>query len=91
MDNQNRGPHFLKYLQPVIDALNELGGSGQPVEIIELIAEKLNLTEEERTAQISSGQSRFSNQVVGQDFTWLKLAILILRQKGFGVLRKRAD
>lgn len=58
-----RDTQFWQFFQPVIDALKELGGSGQPSEVKELIAEKLNITEEEQSEQISSGQSRFSNKV----------------------------
>jgi restriction system protein len=58
-----RGPQFVQFFQPVIDALIELGGSGQPTEVEELIAEKLNMTEDEQNEQISSGSSRFRNKV----------------------------
>jgi restriction system protein len=40
-----------------------LGGSGQPSEVKEQIAEKLNITESEQSEQIASGASRFSNKV----------------------------
>jgi restriction system protein len=58
-----RDTQFWHFFQPIIDALKELGGSGQPSEVKELIAEKLNITEEEQSEQISSGKSRFSNKV----------------------------
>lgn len=61
--NNVRGPKFVQYFQPVIDALIELGGSGRPSEVKELIVEKLNITENEQSEQISSGASRFSNKV----------------------------
>jgi restriction system protein len=61
--NNIRGPQFVQFFQPVIDALIELGGSGQPSEVKELIAEKLNITENEQDEQISSGESRFGNKV----------------------------
>jgi len=82
MNSQNRGPQFVKYFQPVIDALNELGGSGQPGEVKELIAEKLNLTEEEQTAQISSGQSRFINQIGWARFYLAKAGYIDSSTKG---------
>lgn len=63
MDNKAKGPQFVQYFQPVIDALVELGGSGQPSEVKKVIADKLNITEEEQSEQISSGASRFSNSV----------------------------
>lgn len=58
-----RGPQFVQYFQPVIDALMELGGSGRPSEVKELIIEKLNISEDELDETISSGISRFSNKV----------------------------
>jgi restriction system protein len=45
MNNKIKGPQFIQFFQPVIDALIELGGSGRPSEVKELIAEKLNITE----------------------------------------------
>lgn len=61
--NQIRGPKFIQFFQPVIDALIELGGSGQPSEVKEVIADKLNIPENEQSDQIASGMSRFSKNV----------------------------
>lgn len=61
--NNIRGPQFVQFFQPVIDALVELGGSGQPSEVKELIADKLNITEDMQSEQIPSGASRFSKNV----------------------------
>ena len=58
-----KGPQFVRYFQPVVDALNKLGGSGRPEEVEDLIAEQFGLSEESRNEQIPSGQSRFSNKV----------------------------
>ena len=63
MKKNFRGPKFIQYFQPVIDALVELGGSGQPSEVKKLIADNLSITEEEQSEQISSGESRFSNSI----------------------------
>jgi restriction system protein len=61
--NQIRGPQFVQFFQPVIDALVELGGSGRPAEVKEIIADKLSIPEGEQGEQISSGASRFSKNV----------------------------
>jgi restriction system protein len=61
--NNIRGPQFVQFLQPVLDALIELGGSGQPSEVKERIADKLNITEEQQVEQNPSGASRFSKNV----------------------------
>jgi restriction system protein len=58
-----KGPQFVKYFQPVLDALVELGGSGRPEEVEDTIAERSGISEIERNEQIPSGQSRFSNKV----------------------------
>jgi len=58
-----RGPQFVQFFQPVVDALMELGGSGQPSEVKEIIADKLNIPDEEQSEQIASGASRFSKNV----------------------------
>jgi len=68
-----KGPQFVQYFQPVIDALISLGGSGRPEEVEDAIAEQLGLSEEDRNDQIPSGQSRFSNKVNWARFIWLKL------------------
>lgn len=61
--NSVRGPQFVQYFQPVLNALIELGGSGQPSEVEALIAERMNISEKEQSEQIPSGQSRYSNKV----------------------------
>jgi len=62
-NKQNKGPKFVSYFQPVIDALIEIGGSGRPSEVKDLISESLNISDEELGAQINSGASRFSKNV----------------------------
>jgi len=62
-NNQIRGPQFIQYFQPVIDALMELGGSGRPSEVKEVIIENLNISDEEQSDLNPSGQSRFSKKV----------------------------
>jgi restriction system protein len=57
-----RKTEFVKWMGPVLDALRELGGSGKPREVLDLIAERRGLTEKlEET--LRSGQTRFYNQV----------------------------
>lgn len=61
--NAQKGPQFVRYFQPVIDALISLGGSGRPEEVGEKIVEQLGLSGDVLSEQTSSGQSRFSNNV----------------------------
>jgi restriction system protein len=80
--NQQKGPQFVRYFQPVIDALIELGGSGRPEEVEEVIAEQLKLSEEERNEQIPSGQSRFSNKVNWARFYLAKAGLIDSSTRG---------
>jgi len=54
---------FVKWFGPLIEALKQLGGSAKPREAADKIAENLNLNDEKLNEVLSSGQSRFYNQV----------------------------
>ena len=54
---------FVKWMGPMLDALRELGGSGKPREVSELIAERCNVSDEKLEETLKSGQTRFYNQV----------------------------
>jgi restriction system protein len=54
---------FLRFLNPLLDAMREKGGQARPREIYDAIAQRLNLSEEERTATLKSGALKFENQI----------------------------
>lgn len=54
---------FTKWMGPLLDALRELGGSGKPREVSDLIAEKMNVPDSKREETLKSGGTRFHNQV----------------------------
>ena len=58
-----KGPQFVRFFGPILEALQDLGGSGRPAEVVDWIASKLNISEDEQNELLASGQSRFSNQV----------------------------
>ncbi len=65
------GPKSVKYISPLVDALKQLGNSGHRTEVLDIIAEKLQLSDEVLNDQLKSGQSRFANQV-----DWAKLYLM---------------
>jgi restriction system protein len=77
-----RGPQFIQFFQPVINALIELGGSGQPSEVKEVIADKLNIPENEQSEQIASGASRFSKNVDWARFYLAKAGYIDASKRG---------
>jgi restriction system protein len=72
-----KGPQFVRYFAPVIEALQELGGSGRPAEVRDLIAQSLHISDQERSALIDSGQPRFDNQVHWARFYLAKAGYMV--------------
>src|SRR3954451_12919266 len=60
---QTNGPKFIRYFGPVIDALKQLGGSGRPAEVRDLIAQNLKISEQEQSELLAAGGSRYENQI----------------------------
>jgi restriction system protein len=87
--NQHKGPQFIRYFQPVINALISLGGSGRPEEVEDVIAQQLGLSEEIRNEQISSGQSKFSNKVGWARFYLAKAGLIDSSIKGVWSLTEK--
>ena len=58
-----KGPQFIQFFGPIIDALKQLGGSGRPTEVKDVIVERLQISAEEQEEHTSSGVQRFSNRV----------------------------
>jgi restriction system protein len=60
---KNKRAEFTKWLNPVLIALKELGGSGRPKEVIEKVARNENISDKIREKTIKNGSSKFDNQV----------------------------
>ena len=54
---------FLRFLQPVLDALRDKGGQARSREVYDVIAEQFKVTDEQREVRTTSGVSRFENQI----------------------------
>ena len=54
---------FVRWMGPILDALRELGGSGKPREVCDLIAERQSLSDKKLEETLKSGQTRYYNQV----------------------------
>lgn len=57
------GSEFLRFMNPLLDAMREKGGQARPREIYDAIAQRLNLSEEERSVTNKNGYPRFENQI----------------------------
>jgi len=56
-------PRFVRYLDPILGALDEYGGSATPQQVKEMIARDLNLPIEVTTRRLRSGLYQYSNDV----------------------------
>ncbi len=83
------GPQFIKYFPHVISALKDLGNSGTPPEVRELIAEKLQLPEDELNEQIHSGASRFDNRIAWAKFYLAKAGYIDASKRGVWSLTEK--
>jgi restriction system protein len=83
-------PEFVRFVGPVIAALDELGGSGRPEEVRSAIAKALNISEEEQARPLPSGvQSRFENQVHWARFYLAKAGYIDSSQRGVWTLTEK--
>ena len=69
MTKENVPQHF-RYLNPILEVLQAIGGSGKSSEVIDLVIEKLNISDEELRETVESGQPKVINQI-----HWAKLML----------------
>jgi len=86
--SSNKRAEFTKYLGPVLDALRELGGSGRPREVIDKVAENLNISDEKREEPLKNGSSRWDNQVAWARQYLVYAGLIDNSKKGVWVLTK---
>jgi restriction system protein len=56
-------PEFASWINPLLAALKELGGSARPQEVVDLVAKTCSVADAVLDQTISGGTSRFGNQV----------------------------
>lgn len=86
---QAKGPQFIQYFGPIIDALKQLGGSGRPSEVKDIIVENLGITDSEQEQLTASGVPRFSNQVDWARFYLVRAGYLDASIRGVWTLTEK--
>lgn len=76
------GPKFVQFFSPVIEALKELGGSGRPSEVRDVIAKHLSISEQDKTELLEGGAPRFDNQVAWARFYLVKAGFVDSSRRG---------
>ena len=86
---EGKGPLFVRYFAPVIEALNSLGGSGNPNEVLTWVASHLAISDKELSEQNASGPSRFYNQVAWARFYLSRAGLLDSSRRGIWSLTEK--
>ncbi len=77
-----KGPEFLRYVNPVLSALQANGGAGNSSDIIEQVIGKLGISEAELEETTSNGQSRIRNRIQWARFYLFKAGLIDNAQRG---------
>lgn len=84
-----KGPQFLRFVAPIIDTLQSLGGSGSPREVIDTVIAALHIPEEEQRKTLKDGTSWARNQVHWARFYLAKGGYLRSSERGVWTLTER--
>jgi len=84
---QTKGPDFIKYIVPIIEVLNNLGGSGNPSEVTDLIIDKYNISEDELNLKNKNGGSTVKNRIAWARFYLVKGGVLDSSKRGVWSLK----
>lgn len=76
------GSRFARYINPILAALHDLGGSARPGEVFDWIANELGISDEERAEEHRSGGSRFENDVAWARFYLVRTGYLDSSRRG---------
>lgn len=83
---RGRGPRFVRYFGPVLNALRDLGGEAKPGDVCEWLSKNENVSETETKIINKSGQSRFENDVAWARFYLTKINLISGKKRGLWVL-----
>jgi len=61
--NKRKGPEFIRFMIPIINSLRELGGSGKASEVVDLVIQKVGITDKELDVTTRTGVPRIKNQI----------------------------
>lgn len=86
---KTKKPQFLRFMNPVIEVLKELGGSGIPSEVQDEIIEKYEISQIELEKVNQNGGSNIKNQIAWVRFYLTKAGILDSSKRGVWSLTEK--
>jgi len=79
---KDEGAQFIRYFGPLLDALRGLGGSAKPDEAVDRVSADLKISDEVLNETLSSGGSRFRNQVAWARFYLVREGLISSSKHG---------
>lgn len=79
---KDEGAQFVRYFGPLLDALRGLGGSAKPDEAVDRVSTDLNISDDVLNETLSSGGSRFRNQVAWARFYLVREGLISSSKHG---------
>lgn len=84
-----KGPQFLRFCIPIVETLQDLGGSGQPKEVTNAVLERLHISEHEQAETTRNGSSRVRNQVAWARFYLATVDVVDASKRGVWALTQK--
>ena len=82
MAKMTKGPAFLRFVEPVLGALKDLGGSAKSSDVTDEVLKRLELPDAELAETTANGQSRVRNQIGWARFYLSKDGLIQGSQRG---------
>jgi restriction system protein len=79
---KDEGAQFVRYFGPLLDALRGLGGSAKPDEAVDRVSTDLSIPDDVLNETLSSGGSRFRNQVAWARFYLVREGLISSSKHG---------
>jgi restriction system protein len=86
---KRNGPEFLRFCIPIVEVLRELGGSGRPAEVTDLVIDRMRIPEAEQEVTNKNGGSRIRNQIAWARFYMVKAGLISSSQRGIWDLTEK--
>lgn len=84
-----KAPQFIRFINPIIACIKDLGGSGNASEVSDLVIDLMNISEDELEVKLKSGASRIKNQVAWARIYLVKSDYLDSSQRGVWSLTEK--
>ncbi len=82
MAKSTKGPQFLRFVQPIVETLKEIGNSGTAEEVVDRVVDRLKIPAKEQAETTSNGQSRVRNQIGWARFYLAKAGLVDAPRRG---------